>query len=283
MNSFVETMRMIKIEHSIFALPFALLSAFMAVWGVPSLRTLLLVLGAMILARSAAMAFNRFLDAEIDARNPRTAIRSIPAGRLSRRYALGFTLVCSLAFIGLAWLMNPLAFALSPLFLAVLLGYSWTKRFTRFCHLVLGIALGLSPLGAWIAVTGSFDWLPVLLGIAVMFWVAGFDIIYACQDIDFDHREGLSSIPASLGIAASLGLARFLHLGMVAIIVWIGWHLEWGWLYWAGVGAVVLCLIYEHALVWGGRLERVDMAFFTMNGVVSLVYGAAAIGGILLA
>ena len=236
----------------------------------------------MVFARSAAMAFNRYIDAHIDAKNPRTAIRSIPAGRLSRGYALGFTVVTALAFIGTAWLLNPLAFYLSPLMLVVLLGYSLTKRFTAYCHFVLGIALGLSPLGAWIAVTGSFDWLPIWLGIGVMCWTAGFDIIYACQDIDFDKDHGLFSVPSRIGVKWSLRLSRLLHVAMVAIISYVGVTLNMNWIYWAGVALVVACLIYEHSLVWGGRLEKVDMAFFTMNGVVSLVFGAATIGSILI-
>ncbi len=282
MGAFVETMKMIKIEHSIFALPFGLLSAFLAADGVPELRVLALVVGAMVAARSAAMAFNRYIDADIDAKNPRTAIRSIPAGRLTRTYAMGFTIVASLLFMFCAWLLNPLAFKLSPLMLVVLLGYSLTKRFTSYCHFVLGLALGLSPIGAWIAVTGQFHWTPVQIGIAVLCWVAGFDIIYACQDIDFDRQQGLSSVPARLGVRGSLNLSRALHLAMLALLCYIGANADLGWLYWLGVGLVVLCLIYEHSLVWDGDLSKVDMAFFTMNGVVSLVFGATTIGSVLL-
>jgi len=281
-GAFVETMKMIKIEHSIFALPFGLLSAFLAAGGFPEPRVLVLVVAAMVAARSAAMAFNRYVDAEIDARNPRTAIRSIPAGRLTRTYALGFIIVSSLLFMLCAWLLNPLAFYLSPLMLVVLLGYSLTKRFTSYCHFVLGLALGLSPLGAWVAVTGAFHWIPVQIGLAVMCWVAGFDIIYACQDIDFDRKEGLSSVPARLGVALSLNLSRLLHVVMVLLISFIGIQTELGWLYWTGVGLVVLCLIYEHSLVWDGDLSKVNIAFFTMNGVVSLIFGVTTIGSVLL-
>lgn len=282
-GAFVETLKMIKIEHSVFALPFGLLTAFIAAGGLPEPRVLGLIVMAMVLARSAAMAFNRFLDAEIDAHNPRTVIRAIPAGRLSRTYALGFTLICTALFMMVARLLNPLALMLSPVVMVVLLGYSWTKRVTSLCHLVLGVALGLSPLGAWIAVTGQFHWLPIQLGVAVMGWVAGFDIIYACQDIDFDRSQGLLSIPAWLGVGRSLVVSRLLHLVMIALITWVGFQVGLGWLYWVGVGAVILCLVYEHSLVWGGRLDKVDMAFFTMNGVVSLVFGAATIGSVLLA
>jgi len=274
-GAFVETLKMIKIEHSVFALPFALAAAFLAASGPPSGRALLLILAAMVCARSAAMAFNRWLDADLDAANPRTAARSIPAGRLSKGYALGFTLVCAALFTAVCWLLNPLAFALSPLMLAVLLGYSYTKRFTAFCHFFLGLALGLSPLGAWIAVTGRFDWPPVWLGVAVLFWVAGFDIIYACQDIEFDRNARLRSVPAALGLRRALTLSRLLHLAMLAIIVWLGLNLALSWPYWTGVAVVALCLIYEHSLVWDGSLDRVDLAFFTLNGVVSLFFGAA--------
>ncbi len=281
-GALLETLRMIKVEHSIFALPFALVSTFIAAGGVPDLSVLVLILACMVLARSAAMTFNRFIDAEIDGKNPRTASRSIPAGRLSRAYALGFTLVSSLLFVCTTWFFNPLSFYLSPLILVVLLGYSITKRFTSSCHFVLGLALGLSPLGAWIAVRGAFDWLPVLLGIAVMCWVAGFDIIYAAQDIDFDRQEKLYSIPARLGVDRSLRLSRFLHLIMSFLIIIIGLKLDLGFLYWLGTILVVGCLAYEHALVRDGNLDKVDMAFFTMNGVVSLIFGATTIGSILL-
>ncbi len=283
MRALVETLKMIKIEHSIFALPFALVAAFLAARGMPSTRVLGLIVLAMIFARSAAMAFNRWIDADIDAENPRTAVRSIPAGRLTRRYALGFTIVNSLLFMMVAWLLNDLAFYLSPLMLLVLLGYSLTKRFTSLCHLVLGLALGLSPLGAWVAVRGELHWLPLLLGLAVLAWVAGFDVIYACQDVEFDRRQKLFSIPKTIGIRASLGFSRALHLLMAVLLVALGVHQELGALYWVGLGLVALCLVYEHSLVWGGRLDRVNMAFFTMNGVVSLLFGAFTIGSILVA
>ena len=281
-GGFVETMKMIKIEHSIFALPFALVSAFVAANGFPEPRILILIVVAMVFARSAAMAFNRYLDADIDAANPRTAIRSIPAGRLTRGYALGFTIATSLLFIGTAFLINRLAFLLSPLMLVVLLGYSYTKRFTRYCHFVLGLALGLAPFGAWVAVTGEVSWIPVLLGVAVIGWVAGFDIIYACQDIDFDRENALHSVPSRLGVNRSLILSRVLHVFMLTLLAGFGVYLQLSMLFWVGMGLVVLCLAYEHSLVWGGNLEKVNMAFFTMNGVVSLVFGLTTIGSVLL-
>lgn len=281
-SAFSETMRMIKIEHSVFALPYALVSAFWAAGGWPSWQIILLILAAMVSARSAAMAFNRYLDADIDARNPRTTVRSIPAGRLSKSYALGFTLICCAIFLAITAMINRLTFMLSPLFLLILLGYSWSKRFTSLCHLLLGLALGLSPLGAWAAVTGQLDWAPVWLGLAVMSWTAGFDMIYACQDIEFDRSEGLFSIPAKLGVNRTLAVARVFHLAMLAILVWLGIYLDQGWFYGAGVGLVAVLLIYEHALVWGGNLEKVDVAFFTMNGLVSLLFGLMTIAGVLL-
>ena len=280
-GAFGETMRMIKIEHSVFALPYALVSAFWAAGGWPSWQVMALILAAMVSARSAAMAFNRYLDADIDARNPRTTVRSIPAGRLSKKYALGFTVVCSGIFLAVTALINQLTFMLAPVFLLVLLGYSWTKRFTSLCHLLLGLALGLSPMGAWVAVTGTLSWVPVWLGAAVMTWTAGFDMIYACQDIDFDRKEGLFSVPANIGIAPTLIVARILHLIMLTILVWLGLQLEQSWFYWTGVVLVAVLLIYEHALVWGGNLEKVDVAFFTMNGLVSLLFGLMTIIGVL--
>jgi len=280
-GAFGETMRMIKIEHSVFALPYALVSAFWAANGWPSVRIMVLILAAMVSARSAAMAFNRYLDADIDARNPRTTVRAIPAGRLSRGYALGFTIACSALFLIVTAMINRLTFMLAPVFLLVLLGYSWTKRFTSLCHLVLGLALGLSPLGAWVAVTGELNLVPALLGLAVMSWTAGFDMIYACQDIDFDRAEGLYSIPSRIGVHGALALSRVLHVLMLGILVWLGISLSQSWLYWAGVGLVAVLLIYEHALVWGGDLKKVDVAFFTMNGLVSLLFGLMTIIGVL--
>lgn len=281
-GSFVETMKMIKIEHSIFALPFALASAVLAADGLPSGRILILILVAMVAARSAAMAFNRFIDADIDKENPRTAIRSIPAGRLTKRYALVFTLTCCVIFVGTAWLLNPLAFKLAVPMLMVLLGYSLTKRFTALCHVVLGISLGLAPLGAWIAVTGEFSWIPVYLGLAVTGWTAGFDIIYACQDFEFDRDNKLHSIPTALGISKSLWLSRILHISMFSLLIWFGFHVELGLAYWIGIGLVAICLVYEHVLVWGGDLSKVDQAFFMMNGIISLVFGATTITAIML-
>lgn len=281
-GSFSETMKMIKIEHSIFALPFALVAAFWAANGLPQWSTIALIIAAMVFARSAAMAYNRYLDADIDAKNPRTAIRSIPAGKLSKRYALSFTIVNALLFVVVCGLINRLALWLSPLYLLVLLGYSWAKRFTSLCHIILGLALGLAPLGAWVAVTGELDVIPALLGGAVMLWTAGFDIIYACQDFEFDKTEGLFSIPAAFGIGGALIMSRLLHALAFSLLCWLGILMAQGVFYWIGITAVGVLLIYEHALVWGGNLRKVNMAFFLMNGMVSLLFGAMTIIGVLL-
>ncbi|MCB1053412.1 MAG: putative 4-hydroxybenzoate polyprenyltransferase [Acidobacteria bacterium] len=272
---------MIKIEHSVFALPFALIGAFWAAKGLPELRVLGLILLAMVTARSSAMAFNRYLDAEIDARNPRTVSRSIPAGRLSRPFALGFTVVMALAFVVVTAFINRLTLLLSPVLLLVLLGYSITKRFTSMSHLVLGLALGLAPVGAWVAVKGQLAWEPLWVCLLVLTWTAGFDIIYACQDLDFDRRAGLHSIPARLGLMGSLRLSRVLHLIALTIMVYLGYRYFQHWIYWAGVLCAALCLGYEHKLVWRGDLSKADMAFFTMNGAVSLLYGVGTLWAIL--
>ncbi|PIE02394.1 MAG: 4-hydroxybenzoate octaprenyltransferase [Acidobacteria bacterium] len=274
---------MIKIEHSVFALPFALVSAFLAADGVPDLKTLILILVAMVSARSAAMAFNRYLDAEIDARNPRTQIRSIPAGRLSKSYVLAFTIGSIVVFVAACYFLNFLSWVLSPVVMLVLLGYSYTKRFTPLCHLVLGLALGLAPVGAWVAVTGTLDWIPVLLGVTVMFWTAGFDIIYACQDEAFDRQHKLHSIPVMIGVSNSLCLSRFLHLLSFILLMGFGYLLSFMWIYWAGLVLVGVTLFYEHYLVRGDDLSKVNMAFFTMNGVVSLVFGGMTIAALLVA
>jgi 4-hydroxybenzoate polyprenyltransferase len=271
------TLNMIKFEHSIFALPFALTGALLAfrqngfdshgIW-----RQLWWIVVAMVAARSAAMAFNRAVDADIDSRNPRTSMRHLPAGLLSQRFTWGFVVVASLLLFFAAFELNPLCLRLAPLALAVLFFYSYTKRFTSFSHLVLGFSLGIAPAAAWIAVRGSLDPRILLLTAAVTFWTAGFDVIYACQDYDFDCREGLWSIPRVLGIATSLRLARLLHVLMVASLLALVYTLHVGALALAGVAAVVGLLIYEHRLVKADDLSRVNAAFFTMNGYVSVLF-----------
>jgi len=281
-SALTETLTMIKIEHSIFALPFATLAAFWAAGGLPEWRVLTLIVAAMVTARSAAMAFNRYLDAGFDAENPRTAGRAIPAGRLSERFALGFTIACALLFVAVCAAINTAVLWCSPLFLTVLLGYSATKRFTRASHLVLGLALGLAPIGAWLAVRGSLSAEPVLLGLAVVSWVAGFDIIYSCQDAAFDRERGLFSLPATLGVGRALAVARLAHGLMVALLTLIGSLWLGSSVYWIGVFLVIGCLAWEHGLVHEDDLSRVDAAFFTLNGIVSLVFGAFAIAAVYL-
>jgi 4-hydroxybenzoate polyprenyltransferase len=263
---------MIKWEHSIFALPFALTATILAAHGLPAVRTIVWILVAMIAARSCAMAFNRWADAEIDAANPRTSSRAIPAGLLSRNFVLGFTLVTALAFVLAASQLNHLTLYLSPLVLLVLLGYSYMKRVTRWSHLVLGFALGLAPTAAWIAVRGSLDRHILVLTAAVTLWVAGFDVLYACQDVDHDRAAGLYSLPRAIGIPAAFTAARAMHLAMLGLLIWFGYLFHFLVLGWLGIAAVALLLAYEHSLVSPGNLRRLNAAFFTMNGVIAMVF-----------
>jgi 4-hydroxybenzoate polyprenyltransferase len=268
------TLEMIKWEHSIFALPFALTAAILAANGLPTLRILGWILVAMIAARSCAMAFNRWADAELDAANPRTSTRAIPAGQLSRGFVFGFTLVAAIIFVLAASQLNPLTLYLSPVALAVLLGYSYMKRVTRWSHLVLGLALGLAPSAAWIAVRGSLDPRIVVLTLAVTLWVGGFDVLYACQDFEHDRIAGLHSLPQSIGIPAAFWAARLMHLAMLCLLAWFAvlFHfLVWGWI---GIAAVALLLGYEHSIVSPRDLRRLNAAFFTMNGVIAMVFFA---------
>ena len=266
------TLEMIKWEHSIFALPFALCGAMLAAGGLPTLAKLGWIILCMISARSAAMAFNRIADARIDAANPRTATRAIPAGVLSLKFAAIFVAVaCGLFVLGAARL-NRTTLYLSPVALAIVLLYSYTKRFTRWSHLVLGFALGMAPAAAWIAVRGSLDPRILLLTAAVTFWVGGFDVLYACQDIDFDRANGLNSIPQALGIPRALLVARVLHLMMLALLLALILVFGLGKLAIAGVVVVALLLLYEHSLVSSSDLSKLNAAFFTMNGVIAVVF-----------
>ena len=273
---------MIKFEHTVFALPFAIMSAFIAAEGLPSLPKLGWILMAMVGARSSAMAFNRLADAEIDSKNPRTAMRAIPAGLITKGAVLAFTLISAGLLVFAAWRLNPLAFALSPVALAVIIGYSYTKRFTALSHLWLGLALSISPVGAWIAIKGRFDWTPIILCCVMLLWTAGFDIIYACQDVNFDRKHGLHSIPARLGIRWALWVSSVLHGVAVLLLFGIPLLTELGLFYYIGVGIVVLIFIYEHAIVKPNDLSRVNLAFFTLNGMISLVLMALSIADILL-
>ena len=266
------TLEMIKWEHSIFALPFALCGAMLAAGGFPTVHQLVWIIVAMIAARSAAMAFNRWADASIDAANPRTSTRALPAGHLSPAFVVTFVIISSLVFIIAASQLNRLALLLSPVALAVLLLYSYTKRVTRWSHLVLGLALGIAPAAAWIAVRGSLDPRILLLTAAVTFWVGGFDVLYACQDFDFDREAGLHSVPRYFGIRTALWIARAFHLIMVGLLVALFLAFGLGKLTAVGILAVILLLAYEHSLVKAYDLSKLNAAFFTMNGVISVLF-----------
>lgn len=276
------TLEMIKWEHSVFALPFALCGAMLAAGGFPTVHQLIWIVVAMVAARSAAMAFNRLADASIDAANPRTSTRALPAGHLTPAFVTTFVIVSSAVFITSAAQLNRLALWLSPAALAVLLLYSYTKRFTRWSHLVLGFALGIAPAAAWIAVRGSLDLRILLLTAAVTFWVAGFDVLYACQDFEFDRQSGLHSIPRHLGIPRALWVARAFHLIMLALLVALLWSFGLGKLAIAGVGVVTALLAYEHSLVSADDLSKLNAAFFTMNGVISILFFVSVAGDLLL-
>jgi 4-hydroxybenzoate polyprenyltransferase len=276
---------LIKFSHTVFAMPFALLGFFLA-WLTEaqafSWRLLGLVVLCMVFARSAAMAFNRYLDREIDARNPRTRTREIPAGIISPRAALAFVVANVALFVLCAWLINPLCFVLSPVAMAVVLGYSYTKRFTALCHFVLGLGLSLAPIGAYLAVTGSFALLPILYSFVVLFWVAGFDIIYALQDEAFDRSLQLNSIPALLGATRALRLSRVLHVASASLVLYAGGLLStmydrFSWLSGLSAALFIGMLLYQHTLVKAHDLSRVNLAFFTVNGIASLAFSALLI------
>jgi 4-hydroxybenzoate polyprenyltransferase len=266
------TLEMIKWEHSIFALPFALTAALLAARGLPPLRTLAWILVAMVSARSCAMAFNRWADSDLDAANPRTKMRAIPAGLLTRQFVLGFTLLAGLVFFVAAAALNRLTLYLAPVALTVLLGYSYMKRVTRWSHLVLGLALGIAPTAAWIAVRGSLDPRIVVLTAAVTLWVGGFDVLYACQDYEHDRRAGLHSIPEAMGVNAAFWTARLMHVAMLGLLVWFGMLFEFHTAGWIGLGCVAVLLGYEHAIVSPRDMRRLNAAFFTMNGVIAMVF-----------
>lgn len=310
MRSIKNYFSLIKFSHTIFAMPFALIGFFLGLvyWKFLNLKLYLpnidanwvsisndipgwrfqydwnflfhkffLILLCMIFARSAAMAFNRYLDRKWDALNPRTAIREIPKGIITPKNALVFTIVCSTLFILCTFFINPLCFALSPVALAVVLGYSYTKRFTAFCHLVLGLGLALAPIGAYLAVTGRFQLLPLLFSFAVLFWVSGFDIIYALQDEEFDKQNKLYSIPAWLGKGSALRVSEILHLLSAGCVVLAGKLGHFGWLYWLGVLVFGGMLVYQHSIVKPTDLRRVNLAFMTANGIASVVFAVFVI------
>jgi 4-hydroxybenzoate polyprenyltransferase len=277
-------LEMIKFEHSVFALPFALTGALLAAratrHGWPTLRQVLWIVVAMVAARSAAMTMNRIVDLRYDRENPRTRQRALVTGTLSLEFAWFFTVLAAAAFFAAAWQLNPLALKLAPLAIAILFFYSFTKRFTTWSHLFLGFALGVSPAAAWIAITGSLNWRMLILCGAVTLWVGGFDVLYACQDVDYDKQAGLFSVPKQFGIANALRIARGMHFGVIALLSWLALSFQLPWPAWAGI-AVVACLLgYEHSLVRADDLSKLDAAFFTVNGYISMLFllfwGAAA-------
>ncbi len=266
------TLEMIKWEHSVFALPFALTAAVLAADGWPSLRVLLLIVLCMVSARSAAMAFNRLVDAKLDGANPRTVTRALPAGVLSSSFVAVFVVVASAIFIGSAALLNHLTLVLSPVALAVVLLYSYMKRITRWSHLVLGLALGIAPAAAWIAVRGGLDPRILLLTGIVLLWVAGFDVLYACQDFEHDRSVGLNSVPQSFGIEGAFWIARAMHLATAILLFVFAHAFGLGVIAFIGLAAVVLLLAYEHAIISPRDLRRLNAAFFTLNGIISAVF-----------
>lgn len=269
---------LVKFAHTIFAMPFALIGFFYGLSAIgyqtakPWWALFLLVLLCMIFARSAAMGFNRWLDADHDAKNPRTSIREIPAGIISKRNALVFVMVNCVAFLVITYFINVVCFILSPLALFIILFYSYTKRFTALCHLVLGLGLSFAPIGAYMAVTGEFAWIPVLFSLSVLFWVSGFDIIYALQDEHFDKENNLHSIPSFLGANKALRVSECLHFLSVISVVTAGILGQFSWFYWAGVAAFAFFLMSQHTLVKPNDLSKINKAFFTSNGIASVVF-----------
>jgi len=266
------TLEMIKWEHSIFVLPFALTGAMLAAGGWPSAGKLVWIVVCMVSARSAAMAFNRWADASIDAANPRTANRAIPAGLLSKGFVGAFTLAMAAIFVLAASRLNHLTLLLSPVALAIVMGYSYTKRFTRWSHLFLGLAMGTAPSAAWIAVRGSLDPRILLLTAAVLFWGAGFDVLYACQDFDHDRMSGLNSIPAAIGIPAAFWVSNGMHVAALFFLVLLAKAFALGAAAWLGIAVVAGLLLYEHLIVSPRDLRRLNAAFFTMNGVIAILF-----------
>lgn len=283
MRKLINYSRLVKFEHTIFALPFALTGFFFAIRqdsASISIKLLILVLMCMVFARNAAMGFNRFLDREFDKLNPRTAFREIPAGILEPKSVLLFVVLNSLLFIVTTWFINSLCFYLSPVALFVILFYSYTKRFTPLCHFVLSLGLAIAPIGAYLAVAGKFDWLPLMLSGVVFFWVSGFDIIYALQDEDFDKNLNLKSIPSILGKKRALDLAKIIHFFAAVFVVIVAFLTPANWLHITGAAIFTGLLFYQHTLVKPNDLSKVNFAFFTTNGVASVIYGLFVIAGL---
>jgi 4-hydroxybenzoate polyprenyltransferase len=278
-NRIKTVFEMIKFEHSVFALPFALTGALLAARathqpprGWPSVRQILWIVVAMVAARSAAMTMNRIADLRYDRENPRTKQRALATGELTLQFAWFFTVIAVAVFFVAAWQLNPLALKLAPLAIGILFFYSFTKRFTNWSHLFLGFALGISPAAAWIAITGSLDLHMLILCAAVTLWVGGFDVLYACQDIEYDQRAGLFSVPKKFGIANALLIARSMHIGVIALLTWLALSFGLPWPAWVGIAVVASLLGYEHSLVRADDLSKLDAAFFTVNGYISLLF-----------
>ena len=280
MKSVKKYLSFVKFSHTIFALPFALIGFFLATqyahYTLDWLVFVYVVL-CMVFARNAAMAFNRYVDRDIDRLNPRTKQREIPAGKISEKSALFFVILNSILFIATTWFINKLVFFLSPVALLVVLGYSYTKRFTALCHLVLGLGLALAPIGAYLSVTAQFAVLPAVFSFIVLFWTSGFDIIYALQDDEFDKNHDLNSIPAYLGKKKALILSAFLHFIVALLIIWAGIYAGFGWWYWIGAVIFIVLLVYQHSIVKIDDLSKVNLAFFTTNGIASVVFAVFTI------
>ena len=290
MSTIKNYLSLVRFSHTIFAMPFALIGFFLGVMTTVFTPIqfnhyfirFLLVIVCMITARSAAMAFNRYLDRNFDAKNPRTAVREIPKGIISADSALRFTIVCCVLFTAATYFINPVCFFLSPVALFVVLFYSYTKRFTPLCHLVLGLGLSLAPIGAYLAITGKFDLLPVLFSFAVIFWVSGFDVIYALQDVEFDQSQHLYSIPAVLGKNKGLQVSELLHLLSALCVVAAGVYGHFHWIYWLGIAVFTGMLIYQHSVIAPHDLSKVNIAFMTANGIASVVFAVLVIGDLLI-
>ncbi len=285
MNQINKYLNLVTFSHTIFAMPFALIGFFLAV-GIHdyqfTLRILLIVILCMIFARNTAMGFNRYADRKSDARNPRTANREIPAGILKARSALFFTIINSLLFMGAAFFLNPLCFFLSPVALLVVMGYSYTKRFTAWCHLILGMGLAIAPIGAYLAVSGEFHWLPLMISGLVLSWVSGFDVMYSLQDQSFDRKEKLFSIPTKLGAQNALIVSIGLHFISIGMVLLTGTLANFNWIYWIGAVLFISLLIYQHLIVKPNDLSRINRAFGTTNGIASVIYAAFFIASIYL-
>jgi 4-hydroxybenzoate polyprenyltransferase len=269
-------LEMIKFEHSVFALPFALVGALLAArittHGWPTFRQILWIIVAMVAARSAAMTINRIVDLRYDKENPRTKNRALATGALSVSFAWLFTIAAVVVFVVAAWQLNSLALKLAPVALAILFFYSYTKRFTNWSHLFLGFALGISPAAAWIAIRGSLDWRMLILCAAVTLWVGGFDVLYACQDVHFDAEAGLYSVPKRFGVANALRISRVMHVGVVLLLSWLAASFGLPWPAWAGIAVVAALLAYEHSLVKANDLSKLNAAFFAVNGYISILF-----------